>query len=387
MRIDHLFFGYRILFVKEEERAFAANALLKRGLNAEMDSDGKIHVVSYKAQRYKKVLSSSLNSISDIKGLPSLILEYRKRYGVIVGIMLSIVYILFASMFVWDIRVEENSDISGSLVEKELSKSGFETGSFWNKKNISKIETSVLENSENIGWININKRGSVAYVSAREKKIHEQTKNEKDGYSNVVATVDCIIEEITVRSGVACVKKGDTVRAGELLISGVLPQELGGGFVRADGDVFGVVSEQIAVSVAKTEQSEAYGEEKVEEVSVKFLKFSIKLFKNYGKSLSDCVIIDDVKEFVLFGKYRLPFSVQKIYSLASFEKTVTHTEKEMTELALKRLEIIRNYKFSDCDILKLKTSGRFLNDTYVLTNDVTVLKSIGEEKYFSEPGE
>jgi len=381
MRLDYYLLGYRCFTVREEDKALAVTALLKRNLSARINQNGEIAVPIHRTEKYKKALKKTEFTVSDIKGLPSLFLKYRFRYGIIAGIMLIFVYILFSSSFVWDIRVEGNEEISASAVEEELSACGFYVGAPWRSKELSEIETGVLEKSDSIGWININRRGNVAYVTVRGKSVYEN-KDEGDGFSNIVAARDCVIEEITVRRGIACVKAGDTVKAGELLISGVIPAELGGGFVRADGDVFGIISEKIEVSVPKEEITKTYSDAHTKEISLKIFNFSLKLFKKYGNVGNDCVIIEDEKEFVLFGKYRIPFGIRKVYVSKATEKTVQYTDKEMIDIARARLNLKRAQGLRDADVIRLQTVGGLTDTGYTITTYATVLKDIGEEKYF-----
>lgn len=382
MRIDHYLLGYRSFSIKENDRASVANALLRRGLSAKISYDGEIIVSLIRVRKYKNALSNIEYTVSDIKGLPAVFLNFRHRYGIIVGFLIAIIYILYASSFVWDIRIEGNESVSAVAVEEELEKNGFFVGGLWKNKGLSEIEADVLESSENIGWININRRGCVGYVTVREKNVYDD-EEDKLLYSNIVATADCVIKEITVREGIACVKAGDTVKAGELLISGVIPTELGGGFVRADGDVFGILEEKIELTVEKNEPVYEYAEARVQEVKLKIFNFSLKLFKKYRKSNNACVIINDEKEFVLFGKYRIPFSISKVYTQAKNENTRYYTEKEMVEVASARLNELRARVFRDYDVLKMKTSGKFTDGGYTLVTEAVVTKGIGEERAFS----
>ena len=45
----------------------------------------------------------------------------------------------------------------------------------------------------------------------------------------------------------------------------------------------------------------------------------------------------------------------------------------------------RAAQLSDSDVLSLRTSGEFTDAGYKMTTLATVLKDIGEERYFSEP--
>lgn len=382
MRADYYIFGYRKITLEECDRASAVSALLKRSLSAKITKDGAIIVPSYRTEKYKSALKKCKFSVSEIMGLPSVFLKYRYRYGIIIGVMLALVYIFFSSSFVWDIRVDGNEAISDAVVREELAECGFDVGVPWRSKKLSRLEIDLLEKSDDIGWINILRRGNVAYVTVREKSIYEE-EEKGEGFSNIVASRDCIIEEITVRSGVAMVKPGDTVKRGELLISGVIPNEVGGGFVRADGDVFAAVSETVEINVPKTEIKKDYGENEKREVSIKIFNFSLKLFKKYGNVGNDCVIIEDREEFVLFGKYRLPIGIKRVYAAKVTEKVREYSEAEMIAIANSRLNVERANRFSSSEILKMKTLGEFNASGYRIKTDATVLKSIGEERYFA----
>lgn len=383
MRIDYYALGYKKICVAECDRARAINVLVKRGLSCKMKTDGSFFVSLLNAKKYENALGGVEHTVSDICGLPAFFLKYRKRYGVIVGFLIAFVYILLSSSFIWDIRIEGNEELSDMKIEEELLREGFAVGGRWRASRLSEIETAVLSASSDIGWININRRGCVAYVTVKEKKTENGTASPQS-YSNVVAKEDCVISEITVKRGIACVKVGDTVRAGQLLISGVIPAELGGGFVHAEGEVFGAVNEKIELTVPCTESKNELSETEVSGVYVKFFNFSLKLFKKYRKNSESCVIIEDVKECVLFGKYRIPFGIRTEYVGYTSEKSKVYTEKEMTEIAAERMRALSCVRFSGCDILKLKTSGEFSSEGYKITTFATVQKSVGEERAFSD---
>ena len=140
---------------------------------------------------------------------------------------------------VWDIRIEReegDSDFSSALILEELEEAGLAVGDRWSRIDRDGVETALLSSSSHIGWVSITRTGAVAHVKVREKtKFRGEPVAEEDGYANIVAAFDCVIEEITVVRGFAVVSVGDTVRAGDLLISGILPEEAGGGFCRAEG--------------------------------------------------------------------------------------------------------------------------------------------------------
>lgn len=381
MRISLFLLGYRTFEIKKEERVNAVNLLLKRGFYADFSENGEFDVPLYKCKKYIAVLEKTGCGVSEIKGAPSIVFKNRKRYGLLLGLFLIIIYFVFISNFIFDVRISGNERVSDLVIEKELKDIGFYAGNTWDSLSCNEAEIKLLESSDNIGWVNINRRGNVAYVTVKEKNLYEE-KEESKGYSNIVASADAVIDEIIVKSGIACVKAGDTVKKGELLISGIIPIELGGGFVKAEGEIYAKVGETISVQVPYSEMKNAYGEEKLSEINLKVLKFSANIFKSYGKIDNGCVIIEDVKECAVFGKYRLPLEIQKIYRAEKVENEVSYDEAKIVSIASVRLASLRQMKLANYELCKIKTYGAFSDSGYKMSSDVTYIRNIGEEKYF-----
>ena len=383
MRIDSFLFGNKIIRIESEYISKAATNFLRLGLNASIDSDGKICVPLYRVPKYVNALRGMEYTVSEIKGLVGYISVFLSKKGLLIGSLLAAFCYIFSSLFVWDVRVSGNENLPLSVVEEELSRSGLFVGAPWSSLSLNKVEAEVLSKSEAIGWININKRGKVAYVTVKERSENSSEK-ESVAYSNIVASRDCVIEEITVISGVACVKAGDTVRRGELLISGVIPSESGGGFVRAEGVIVGSYSEEISVEVQRNERVKSYGEEELSSVNINILKLSINIFKKYGKNDKEYVIINDVKECTVLGRYRIPLGIYKTYVAEVSESEASYTDGELMEIASSRLAKKRIAALSNSELLRLRSQGAFTASGYKMTTLASVLAEVGEERSFSE---
>lgn len=384
MRLYYFLLGFVRVFIPDELRADAISALLRRGLAARMDQNGNILVPFFKRKRYFSALKKIDYEIVESGGIPVILMNIRHRAGIFAALALVIAIYIFSSFYIWDIRIDGNENIPDSVILNELSNVGFGVGRGWGSITRSDAEWAFLEASQSIGWININRRGSVAYVTVKEKTVPPQD-TDAVAFSNIVAARDCIIEEISVRAGVAAVKVGDTVRAGDLLISGVLPGESGGGFVAADGVVLGRVSEEISVEVPKTESDTVLEGEKLYSSTLKIFNFRINIFKRYGKKDKGCAIIEDVKEYTLLGKYRIPISLERIYAAESRTVQRRYTDGELANVALSRLSALRAMALRDAELMKIRTHGEYTDTGYKLTSQVTVLSDVGERRIIVAP--
>jgi len=382
MRIDYLFFGYRKITPKTACGTVFAHRLLASGLSAKIASDGSFFVFAPSLKKYMSALEGLDYEVSGLYGLPGLIYKYRKRYGIAFAIVLTVLFIIFSSSVVWDVRIEGNESLTSAQLKEALDRSGLSVGTSWNSLSQSEVETVALKQIPDLAWININRRGTVAYVTVKEKKSHGQAEP-LYGYSNIVAAVDCIIEEITVERGIAMVKAGDVVRRGQLLISGVIPAELGGGFVRAEGEIVGRVNEKFSVTVSREEAKRVYSNEKLSELSIKIFGFSLNIFKIYGNSDNQCVIIEDKESPTVLGRFKLPLEITKIYKSDYTYETVRYDDSELVRIAAYRLSQLKAVGLSDAELLKISSSGAFCDNGYTASAEVTVLKDIGEERMIS----
>ena len=83
----------------------------------------------------------------------------------------SILTLLLSQCLVWDIRPSGNENIANSDIKARLESCGFSVGDLWQEKTLSEVETEFLKRYDDISWININRRGTVAYVTLIEKEI------------------------------------------------------------------------------------------------------------------------------------------------------------------------------------------------------------------------
>ena len=278
-------------------------------------------------------------------------------------------------------RIEGCAFENENAILGELENFGVYPGAVLRKIDKSRVENEMLSVSENVSWININQRGNVLYVKVVDKIAYEE-ESAKKGYANVVASRDAVIEEITVKSGIAAVKVGQTVKKGDILISGVIPTELGGGFCYAEGTVIGRYSDEISVN-ACTKETQCYEVgRKLSKLSLNFFNFSYKILENYSKSEKEYGIIKEKKYFHTFLDKKIPVSIEREYETELMESTIFYTKDEMVRIASERMKAALAEELSDKNLLKLRTYGDFSGDYYVSVTEYTVSSMIGNTKEF-----
>ncbi len=197
-----------------------------------------------------------------------------------------------------------------------------------------------------------------------------------------MASCDCVIEEITVSSGVAMVKPGDTVRRGDLLICGVLPESAGGGFCAAEGSVIGRVGDRVTASVSREYEKTVAEHKKITDITLKIFDFSINIFKIYGNSAERCDIIKEIQTFSIGDRARLPVEIQTSLTVEREFATALYDDARLVRLCTKRLLGNTVSRTVGAQIIKIRTYGDYTDTGYEMYSDIVYLADVGESLPF-----
>jgi similar to stage IV sporulation protein len=154
-------------------------------------------------------------------GMPFLLRRLTLRTALLIGLAIVAAGLLAASMFVWDVRVDGLEYREAKALKQELAGMGIAPG-YW-KGGIDEegAGTALLIAHKEIAWIDIRVEGVVALVKVVSADLAPEVYDENTPQS-IIATKDALIESVTPLAGRASVKEGDTVRAGDVLISGLV---------------------------------------------------------------------------------------------------------------------------------------------------------------------
>ena len=384
VKIDLLIFGYRKLSVSPDDLSLVTSLLLRASIPSRINSDGSLSVRERDFSRIASLFQGRIEfEYSEPLGLLGKWKSLKNKPALIISVAVSAILIMLLSSLVWDVRIEGNEQIPDSEIILQLSQCGLEIGSFWRKTDTAEVENKLLSSYEDISWVNINRRGTVAYVSVIERQ-GEQTKSEDlhIEYSNIIATADCVIEEVTVKSGIAVVKPGDSVQKGDLLILGALPAEQGGGFCRAEGHIIGRMSDTVSTFVGRNYEKNLSTDRNLYSITLKLFKFSINIFKRYGNLTYKYDIIENEITYSLFGKCRLPFSVMISYTPEYEVTSGEYTDDELCAIAASRLSLETARRLADSELVRIRSFGEFTDDGYTMTSELVFLCEIGRESAF-----
>ncbi len=177
-------------------------------------------------------------------GLPVFLHKYKHKFAFLICIFFSLFLLLYISTFIWNIEYIGNVKYSDDKLSKALYELGINTGQKKSHINTDMLEEELRLKFDDIAWVSATIDGTVLKIYFKEALI-TNAKEEESIPGDIVADVDCIIESIVTRNGTPQITKGQSVQAGDLLISGIvtlynddqtIKEEH---FVCADGDVYG----------------------------------------------------------------------------------------------------------------------------------------------------
>ncbi len=162
------------------------------------------------------------------RGAPEGLRAVRRRLALCAG-LLSVLLALFASsLFIWEIHVAENdTPVPDGRILSVLARQGVGVGSFWPGFQSDLIRSRALAELPELSWLAVNVRGSRAEVLVRGALPAPELRDESTP-TEVTARRAGVIAELRVLEGESVVSVGDTVLAGELLVSSRRYSSFGG---------------------------------------------------------------------------------------------------------------------------------------------------------------
>lgn len=378
VRLDYYLFGYRRIVAESGLEARLASLFIREHISATAEGESFL-IRESDFNRFRKAAGGRVRySASETLGLFGRIKELRNHIPAMICAVVMIALNIWLSTLVWDIRIEYDGDLREDELITALGEAGLSVGAGWGSLRTSEIEARLLLYNPKLAFAAINREGTVASVTLRDKDGGELKDEIPPEASNIVAEFDGVIEEITVLSGVAAVAPGDVVRKGDILISGILEGEGGSSVARARGRVIARRAYTVVSDMPRSEQVIVGNDEHLREISIEILGFKLNIFKNYGNLTDEYDIIEAEEVFTFLG-VRLPVSYIREVSLVPRYADMSYTDIELPMLCRERLERALSDNLSGKDLIKLSTHGEFTDRGYKITAEIVCAEDIGRE--------
>ena len=240
--------GYAIIRIKGSNAVRIINICKAQG------------IFIYDITRYEDmvIIEVSLNNIEHIQDICSdigIIYDVKKKTGIVpflemhryrIIILLSplIMFMILSSLssHIWKINIHDNIRYTDEEIKVCLEKEKINIGIEKKKVNTKDIERKIREEFLDVTWVSVQKDGSVLNIYVKENEGSEIVSANEEPV-DICASTDGIVKDIITRSGTALVHKGDVVKSGDVVVSGLIELKGDDGsviekrYVHADADV------------------------------------------------------------------------------------------------------------------------------------------------------
>ena len=184
-------------------------------------------IIHYSCLKRLKKLEKAANCtiiVESEEGLPPFLLKFRRRYGFLLGLALSLLAVGVLSRFVLTVEITGNEQVPTAVIASELRRRGVRPGAWGPSLNRRQIAQEAVRQLDGLSWMAINRSGTRLEVSVREVRKPPETIDEGK-YCDIVSEADGLVLHVQAELGDPAVKAGSTVIKDDLLIAGMVTME------------------------------------------------------------------------------------------------------------------------------------------------------------------
>ena len=389
-RLLRFFFGYLKIAIPENYSADVLNFLISsqcyfshpKHFKNKKDASSELYFNITKKDFSALVQFAEQNSIP-VRicakcGIPFLWEKYCRRTGLMIGLLAFIMLLTLSNFFVWDIRITGNETLQKEVILQRLSDMGLSVGTRIHSIDYSLLCNDFVMNYDDVIWISVNVQGTVCCVEVRER--NTALDNGQNLPSNLVSDFAGQIESLEVYDGLTMVFYGDTVRKGDLLVSGVVETRNGAIlFRRARGHVYAKTTHRFSVDVPFVYTTKEYSGAEKKQHKFEFFGKSAKLYRREGWNVENFDTIEVRNQLSIGDLAELPCYLITVthreYELVSH----TRSEQEALDEAYRLLYQKIDSELSDFEILERVVNEEIRDDGVTLYCDIYCIMDIAKE--------
>lgn len=309
--------------------------------------------------------------ILEKSGFPIITNRYKKRLGILVGILLFFAFSYFMSSYIWMIEISGNQKVKDTTILTTLEKIGIYEGINSKKINPKNDREKLLLELDELAWVSLNIEGSKLTVNVSETQKKPQ-REEKP--CNLIAHFDGIIKKIDLTSGNCVVKVGDAVKKGDVLVSGIIETAGMTRFVKSSGKIIAEVTQEFELSEYFEKIEKSRNGDIENRYLIEFFKIKLPLF--LGKVNGEFDTKSRVSNLKIFN-VKLPIRLYKKSFYFKEEIKLKRSEEELKDILNKDMELL--LKENKITKYKLK-SKKFETYKDKITLKICVTSNINIEK-------
>lgn len=244
-------------------------------------------------------------------GLPTVWVRLKRRPILLAGTVFAVGLALFLQSFVWFVRISDNSRFDSRQILHVLEEEGVGFGAWGPSLDSENLKNRMLNRVPQLRWIAVNREGGLVTVLTAEREPIEPAVD-TEGVAHLVATRPGVIRELRVINGFAQKVPGDTVAAGEILISGVMEWTTHIQATRAIGEVYADTLHVAQLVCPATILKKVYTGRTEVCRTIIYQRNRRKISGNSGIFGTMCDRMIETKIWTLPGNYTLPITTETV---------------------------------------------------------------------------
>ena len=313
-------------------------------------------------------------------GVRFLLFKYRKHYSFLIGIAAACLILYFCGLYIWDVSFTGNYKYTSSSLIKYLATLEVHSGMKIKEVDCDEIESSLRNEYSDITWVSAEISGTRLIVHIKENDGAKETEDSVSGERDIIAEKDGVISSIVTRTGTPKVKKGDTVTAGQILVSGIVDVHNDSGevvsqkYTRADADIMIRMEIPYEEHLSYEYEYKSYTGKKITKWILGIANNDIELGIDFLK-FNQADTVTDTKVLKLTDSFYLPIRTGKKEYLEYEVKTQAYTEEEANQILLSKFnsylrDLIENKVQIIDNSVKINNNGSEYQMSGVITADV-----------------
>lgn len=316
-------------------------------------------------------------------GIPFFFWKLRKRYVLLAGVLLMLLMVWGMSLFIWEIDVKGNETVSTQEIMATLRELGVGIGAFGPAISSEAISNDVLIKLPDLAWIAVNVSGSHAEVLVRER-IRKPEILDESAPVMVYAVKSGIIASMNVFEGKNMYKSGDTVQAGDILVTGIMDSLCSGKrTVHAMADVYARTWYTLSAQITLDTLEKTYTGHKQTKTALILAGCRVNLYFNGGISFEHYDKMTDVRILKLPTGNILPITIIKEkydeYTVSDVYFSMLRAQEVLQTDLLDRLEL----RLLDGKVVKTDFESTLKDNVLTVALHAECLEQIAAERPFT----
>ena len=375
------------------------NRVEKNELENEERKQGKTVCFQTSPKDFKRLKAIArktnvLLRITEKHGFPFLLILGRRRSLWVGGLAAFFLLICLSSFYVWDISFEGNHRFTDETLLHFMATVPVQCGMRKSRISCTELEKRIRNAFPEISWVSAELTGTRLTIHLRENNRILQARLEPESPCELTAGTDGTVTRIIVRNGKARVKVGDTVKAGDVLVSGELP--LYDDFealvkinkVHADAEVYAKTTRTVEWKCPETKEIRARTGKRRRGIFFKFLDLEFCFLMPGLKKENTWELFMEESQLKLSKNFYLPVygGILTAEEYVPYEKVLT--EAEISESADRYLnEYLQNFTEKGIQILGSDVRIKRSESHWTIHGTLTVVEDIAKESPIPEDQE